>query len=387
MRFQAQQTKHRAITAALTMGLLMALPEAQAATTYTVTDLGAMLPGAQSVATVINNAGQIAGYTWTPDGQAPQYQTILWHDGIASAMSPAGSTQDGGAPSPYGINNQGLIVGTVVQGTRMYAATWSEDGQQQNHILPGTSECNWCVSQATAVNDHGLVVGWSVEYGPVAWQNGAMQQLAKPNVAARGRAMGINNAGTIVGSTDFQAAIWQGEQLTLLDSAGFRQAEAYDINEAGDIVGHALNSSMDTRSMLWRNGAAIELGSLTATDATYAEDINNAGQIVGTSVLTPSDVNSERRAVMWNKGTTTPVALDTLIDALDPLHGLVKLTYSGGINDDGVIAASGLIGGVMHAFKLTPVSPVPELASWQYLLAGGCLTMAASARRRRKARR
>ncbi len=144
---------------------------------------------------------------------------------------------------------------------------------------------------------------------------------------------------------------------------GKDSSSASAINNLAQVVGTSGNSYTSTgnRAFLWsEDTGTIDLGTLPSQDpydpedsASYAYDINDAGQVVGTS-LSPFPP----KAFLWSSSTGM-VDLNTLID---PNQGW-WLDEATGINNQGQIIGYSRFGSFDYrAFLLTPKSsqPVPE---------------------------
>lgn len=141
-------------------------------------------------------------------------------------------------------------------------------------------------------------------------------------------AFDINNAGHVVGSSYFagsfssQATLWNGSTMTALGAGA-----AYSINNHGQAAG--VGSAGAT---VWSgSGAAMTLGTLDSSGGGRAYGINDAGQVVGESLRG----NIYDVAVVWNG--TTPTALN----ATAPFN--VSIASANAINNAGRIA-----GGLYH---------------------------------------
>lgn len=188
--------------------------------------------------------------------------------------------------------------------------------------------------------------------------------------------------GTVTDATGIRGFVVDGADVGLLGNLGGTETTPHAINEAGQIVGEAslppiaLGRPGPRRAFLTdrSTGVLSDLGTLGG-DESRAYDINEAGVIVGQSTAAGSAVFS---AFVLEGGTMH--SLDTV---LAEAAG-ITLTEARGINDDGRIAASGFDlnagTGAQRAFLLTPV-PLPP--SWVGLLAGLAVL---AARRRRRAR-
>ena len=102
-----------------------------------------------------------------------------------------------------------------------------------------------------------------------------------------------------------------------------QSAHANDVNEAGQVVGYAGN-----RAFIWQNGVLTALPTLGGT-AGMAEAINGNGQIAGTSTLTTPPTGG--RAVLWDNGGITN---------LTPALGQGETSSANGINDTGEIVGT-----------------------------------------------
>ena len=71
---------------------------------------------------------------------------------------------------------------------------------------------------------------------------------------------------------------------------------AYDINDAGQLVGWSSTSAGDTHAFIWtKAGGMVDLRTLGGSSS-YATEINDGGQVVGSSTNAAGD----QRAVVWN---------------------------------------------------------------------------------------
>jgi len=89
-----------------------------------------------------------------------------------------------------------------------------------------------------------------------------------------------------------------------------------------------------------------DLGVFAGDPCSVAYVINSAGQIVGTS---DDCSGNNAHAILWENGSMAD------LNALIPVGSDVQLTVGLGINEQGQIAAQGLLpNGDIHAFLLTP---------------------------------
>ena len=110
---------------------------------------------------------------------------------------------------------------------------------------------------------------------------------------------------------------------------------AYSINDAGQVVGWSNNTATELHAFLWESGTMTGLGTLPGDTSSQAFGINNAGQVVGASLT-----SSTTHAFLWQNGTMTNLG------ALP--GGLYSIAY--GINDPGQVVGVGSVGSAGHAF-------------------------------------
>ena len=199
--------------------------------------------------------------------------------------------------------------------------------------------------EAVDINNYGQVVGWN----PTAyvWLYATRQTIAlHPNDGSCTRAFGINNDGSVVGQfggcSNARAVLWKPDQvrgttftridLPQLPSVSY--SAAYEINDAGQIIGETQTTAGTTRAVLWQPaspGSSVytvtDLGGLGGTRS-VATDINGLGEIVGVSKL----ATGVDRAFRW-----IPNAPNTATGTMTDLGALTNTSVAIGLNDDGLV--------------------------------------------------
>jgi len=289
----------------------------------------------------------------------------------ANAEKPTGNIIDlgtlGDFSAAFGINNISsdpasiqVVGGSVTPDGFAHAFIWSAPGPMIDlGTLAGTS------ALAQEINNHGQIVGESNDASDtpkaVVWTNtGAGWVIENLGTLCGGCwtwASGINNgtAGdpatvAVAGMSFGRAVVWRkaGTGWTIHDLGtlpGDTNSAARDINDVGDVVGSSLNSdTLISRPVLWHAATAtvFELPSLGSGATAFVTRINNAGDVTGYS----RDVSGNVTAVRWRSAT------NWTIEDLGTLGGCCSQGY--GINNFGDVVGVSNSGqrrsGLNHAF-------------------------------------
>ena len=107
-------------------------------------------------------------------------------------------------------------------------------------------------------------------------------------------AWGINKAGQIVGkaylagNTFYHAFLYDNDVMTDLGTIGALcnpgNSYAYDINDVGQVTGTTCSNGIYNRAFRHSGGAMTDLGTLGGTQS-FAWSINNSGHVVGTAAI------------------------------------------------------------------------------------------------------
>jgi len=312
-----------------------------AAATYTVVDLASFTPSLPTVIHGPNSAGQAAGSgKEISDRNGDRGRRGLLLRGGAKAQEIPGLAVETDDSAIFGLNDAGDFVGSANTATAMRAFIGAAAGPvKELPPLPGDT-----ASAGYAVNKLRQAVGFSSGTGgqrAVIWDaNGTPAALPVTSAMSRGRATGINARGDVPGVVRVagvqRPVLWQlgqpANQLVLL--AGHVTGEANAINARGDAVGYSAPASGARRATLWpaAAGIVVDLGTLPGGDFSQAFDSNDAGDVVGSS--TTESVEGSR-AFLWTRSGGMQD-----LNALIPPSSFL-LTKAVGINNSGMILATG----------------------------------------------
>ena len=353
-----------------------------AAPEYWPIDLGS-LGGTQTVATGINDLGQVVG--WSQDA-AGRTQAFVWASGTMTGL---GFLPGGTCSVANAINNRGDVTGhAYVSGTNHHAFLCVSNNLQDLGTFGGP------LSIGTAINDSKEITGWSYTapeeftnglwLAAFWWRTNTMLKIPPFRYFKHScEGYGINDSGYICGITYVYmnnprnwAFVWkdtnanavadEGEMLPLgsLGCPGLEYSQANAINNAGLIVGSTYITNASIHAFLitpsngtwklpndtWENGyqdptnlLMRDLGTLDGlTNNSYAAAINEFAWIVGTSTTSLKT----NQAFLWRNGVMT-----NLNHLIAPGTGWV-LTNATGINEYNEIVGSGLYNGLPRAFIL-----------------------------------
>jgi probable HAF family extracellular repeat protein len=255
---------------------------------------------------------------------------------------------------PFQISKDGFISGDVVSGGVAQATLW----YQKIKVNLGTRGLGGANSLAFSVNDSLTVVGEAETSTP------------DPNHEdfCGFRASGLTASGTCL------PFLWQEGRMSALPTLGGPNGAANQINDGGEVVGMAENSTPDYacplpqvlqfKPTIWRNGKIRKLQTVAGDPDGIAFAVNRNGQVVGGSGLCSSFTITTLtnlfplHALLWEA------------DKVTDLGSLGGTGYGGGnlalaVNDLGqVVGNSDLPGDVAnHAFLWTKGKPMHDLGT------------------------
>jgi probable HAF family extracellular repeat protein len=344
---------------------------------YTIVDLGT-LGGTFSGAGGLNNRGWVAG-TATLFGDNNQHE-FLWVQGLRIDLGTLGGPNSGPSSNFSRPNGRGEVPGAAE------TSTLDPNGEDfcgflthltclpfiwQNGVMSPLPTLGGTNGAAGDINNRGQVAGYAenttldatcaapqvLQFKPVVWEKGEVQELPTVSGDPDGVASAINDRGETVGysgncqvlvhGSPSHALLWRSGAVTDLGNLGGTSNFSLDINNHGQAVGASELPDTTMHAFLWQKGAMTDLGTLPGlTFYSQANGINDRGQVVGFSC----DINFDCDAFLWQNGVMTD--LNTLIPAGSPLIPFIAAD----INSRGQIVGSAfqLSTGDTHAFLATP---------------------------------
>ena len=277
----------------------------------------------------VNNRAVVVGKSC-----ADRCSAVMWRGGeIVDLMVAPGEESEATA-----VNDSQVVVGFVDNLTKTfnsYPFMW-EDGVTTR--LPTLVE--ELGNEASDINASGVVVGFSTGYNgddrnrfPVVWRDGIIERLPPPEPAAYGWAYAINDLGVVVGHAAHVGGGPRGGVRWADMSVHRLEHAAFDVNNAGSIVGAG-----DRVPMMWTDGISVELPLPPGASAGGGSSVNDLGEVI----IEYIDAEGYHTSAVWT-----------------PELGFLNLPTPPGsvphaqdLNNDGLVV--GYIGG--RGFKTRPVA-------------------------------
>lgn len=312
---------------------------AQARVAYTAVEYATLdNPGATVVIRSMNSNNDVAGGFQRDRRKASSALVFMANNGVEDASGEQGA----GNSVAYGINDQNEVVGAFNTNVALRPfRSVRRAGFQELALPPGSNS-----GIAYALNELGEAAGYAggtAGIRPVWWTRRGEVQLLQTTGSQTARALDLNDRGDVVGvyGDDVRTAVvWprKGGVVSLATLSGFTHSEAVSIAENGTVAGVATGIDKfpnRSRAVLWPAGgqSVRDLGTLDGGTDSRARDVNNRGEVVGTSSSTDGD-----RAFVWTAASGMQ-DLNTLVS----VPGLV-MTDALGINRKGDIVVMGYTG-------------------------------------------
>lgn len=268
-------------------------------------------------ASAINNGGQVAGNIYN---SGFDFHSAQWSGGTRTELGILGNS------SAYAISDSGQVV--VYRNSDQHAYLWDTNTDLTTRLdtLGGSS------SFASAINSAGQVAGYSHTTANAA-QHATVWDTNVNSIADLGTlggqysaGLGINNSGQVVGfsyigegnpsrNPVYHAAFWNISTSTIADLGtlnGRRNSLAEDVNNAGQVVGVSWTET-NQHAFIWNGSTMEDLNALVDSSAAgwsieHAIAINDDGQIVGNAINKNNLLEEHAFLLTWCE-SCVPVAL------------------------------------------------------------------------------
>ncbi|HEX5685555.1 MAG TPA: hypothetical protein VFY73_16160 [Ideonella sp.] len=237
--------------------------------------------------------------------------------------------------------------------------------------LPGGS-----YSSARVINAKGHIMGLATDpqtfaYKQVMWINGVISVRSECCGAGLGVPRALNRKREAAGYADegYEDGHWYWDTNgapTRLPGlpGGIDRGSAYDINDAGQIVGYSVDTNLNRHAVVWnRTTFALDLGSELGATHSSATGINNAGDIVGDA---DGIVFVRRNGAMTTLGPGQALDInDTgLVGGYAP--GMVPVLWRNGVRE----YLPGLFGPMAYGHTITSLNNAGDLVGFTFQKTG-----------------
>lgn len=351
--------------AILSFLVMLATLPAASAQTYQIRQLPPLTTTGSSFGLGINDAGVVVGQGSTLSGP----RAMQWVDGTPTNLGALPGFPISLAAS---ISNNNRVVGRSGPPCGPADPTLWDAGVSE--ALPDVARV-WVELQQ--INDEGVAVAIAgdsctrpVNLGAFEWQyvpatdNWVVSSLSPLDGDPEAGAYDLNNAGVVVGTSGdtsgearFRAVRWDGGVASLLADLGGDYSMAHGINEMGQVAGYSRTAEGVFRAYCFDGSTAIDLGTLPGYEHSAATRLNDAGTVIGHAFngtgeasINPWVVpNPNHRAFVWRDG-----AMHDAFTLIPADSGWTSLNSLWDINERGQIAGYGFRDNQWRGLLLTP---------------------------------
>ncbi|MFO0836998.1 MAG: hypothetical protein U1D55_00605 [Phycisphaerae bacterium] len=359
-RSRSHSHRHRALSTLLLLGTATA-----AAQSYRIRELPPLSPTGESFGIGINESGVVVGQGRTSTGT---YSAIRWIAGAPVEFDPAPTFSTSIA---FDVSNDGRFVGRSGASCGSTVPSFWENDQLA--LAQGAPRM---YAEVYRINDTGVAVGealdscsrpWNDSGYEWRWDSQSSAWVITPLLPLTGDpetgAYDLNDAGVIVGfsgnsgSAHLRAVRWDNGTPSLLPDLGGDYSIAAGINSIGQVAGYSRTSSGAFRAYFFNGAIAINLGTFPGYAYSAATRVNNAGTVIGHVFNTPGEAtvwpygfpDASQRAFIWRNGV-----FSYPLNLIAPGSGWSTLNGLRDINERGQITGYGVRNGLNRGFLLTP---------------------------------
>ncbi len=257
-----------------------------------------------SIATGINDRGEVVGTVWRVDAEDTE-RGFFWSEATGVILYP-----EPGLTYLTGINNTGLVVGNFRYDYRgWYDFLWSPLGSPPPVIRPRHGKIiSWGVNdagrRAACAEFHPFTIDLDGTLRHLGESCDAPPSLLRLDYYIQNIGGGINAEGTMV-FTDVGAPRRWDAGSTRSTNVGWQRGAAADISDPGRIVGWrtATSGPKSTAMTVGPRGQPVVLPTIPGLTEAEAYAVNACGDIVGAAFSPTPSYRSDRtpHAVIWSR--------------------------------------------------------------------------------------
>jgi probable HAF family extracellular repeat protein len=286
-------------------------------------------PGGETVAYDMNTAGQVAAVIADDNGSQ---RGIFFQNGKSTELGTLGGAESVATR----INDKGEIAGSA----RLKDHDWHAFVYDHSSGMHDLGTLGGHISHGMAINNAGDVVGYADtandDMHAFLYQHGMPMKDLGTLGGATSNASGINNKGQVVGTATLpdqykHAFLYEPARgMVDLGTLGGRISTATAINDSGVIVGASETKDRHWHAFVYDGHKMVDLGAKIGFGDSFATGINSAGHVVGTVLL-----DEERMSFVWrdnqmllHHGTRSLFVMNAINDA----EQVIGATYSLGLH-------------------------------------------------------